>query len=175
MLKPRAILLGKLAITAAAIWYLLAKVDLSTVLDLAIGISPARLGPASAGLFSSGARNQRSHCFVQKMEIDRCDLLENPPSPVGRGTSRLMLPRGQDFESAVAEFDHVFSRIPRQVRTGQDGGRTYVQQSAGRGVLERLAGDASAATPSAREGLINPRLSGNRLMSALPRGKADMG
>ena len=48
MLKPRAILLGKLAITAAAIWYLLAKVDLSTVLDLAIGISPAILAAGVA-------------------------------------------------------------------------------------------------------------------------------
>jgi hypothetical protein len=25
-----------------------------------------------------------------------------------------MLPRGQDFESAVAEFDQIFSRIPPQ-------------------------------------------------------------
>jgi len=31
-----------------------------------------------------------------------------------------MLPCGQDFESAVAEFDHVFSRIPPQVHTSQD-------------------------------------------------------
>ena len=48
MLKPRAILLGKLAVTAAAIWYLFAKVDLSTVLDLAIGISPAILAAGVA-------------------------------------------------------------------------------------------------------------------------------
>jgi glycosyltransferase 2 family protein len=48
MLKPRVILLGKLAITAAAIWYLLAKVDLSTVLELAIGISPAILAAGIA-------------------------------------------------------------------------------------------------------------------------------
>jgi uncharacterized membrane protein YbhN (UPF0104 family) len=47
MLKPRAIVLGKLAITAAAIWYLLGKVDLSTVLNLAVSISPAIL---AAGL-----------------------------------------------------------------------------------------------------------------------------
>jgi hypothetical protein len=33
-----------------------------------------------------------------------------------------MLPCGQDFESAVAEFDDVFSRIPPQVRTSQDEG-----------------------------------------------------
>jgi hypothetical protein len=56
-----------------------------------------------------------------------------------------MLPRGQDFESAVAEFDHVFSRIPRQV-PGQEGGRIYVQSSASRDVLERFAGDAIAAS-----------------------------
>jgi uncharacterized membrane protein YbhN (UPF0104 family) len=41
------IFLGKLAITAAAIWYLLGKVDLSTVLSLAVSISPAIL---AAGL-----------------------------------------------------------------------------------------------------------------------------
>ena len=35
-----------------------------------------------------------------------------------------MLPCGQDFESAVAEFDHVFSRIPP--RTSQDEGRFHL-------------------------------------------------
>jgi uncharacterized membrane protein YbhN (UPF0104 family) len=48
MLRPSAILLGKLAITAAAIWYLLAKVDLSMVQDLAIGIRPAALAAGIA-------------------------------------------------------------------------------------------------------------------------------
>src|SRR6185436_6234692 len=48
MLKPSAILLGKLAITAAAIWYLLRTVDPSTVLELAVGISPAMLAAALA-------------------------------------------------------------------------------------------------------------------------------
>jgi len=37
-----------------------------------------------------------------------------------------MLPCGQDFESAVAEFDHVFSRIPPQVRTSQDEARFHL-------------------------------------------------
>jgi hypothetical protein len=36
-----------------------------------------------------------------------------------------MLPCGQDLESAVAEFDHVFRLIPPQVRTGQDEGRLH--------------------------------------------------
>ena len=43
ILKPSAILLGKLAVAAAAIWYLLAKVRSLAVFDLAIGISPAIL------------------------------------------------------------------------------------------------------------------------------------
>jgi hypothetical protein len=107
-------------------------------------------GPASAGLFSSVARNRRAIALSKTWRLTASICWRTLLSPVSRGTSRLMLPRGQDFESAVAEFDHVFSRIPRQVRTGQDGARIYVQSSAGRGVLERFAGDASAATPSAR-------------------------
>jgi|EndMetStandDraft_3_1072993.scaffolds.fasta_scaffold31397_4 hypothetical protein len=55
-----------------------------------------------------------------------------------------MLPRNQDFERAVAEFDHVFSRIPLHVCASQDDGRMHVPSSGGRAVLEQLARDAGS-------------------------------
>jgi hypothetical protein len=55
-----------------------------------------------------------------------------------------MLPRNQDFERAVAEFDHIFSRIPLHVCASQDDGRMHVPSSGGRAVLEQLARDAGS-------------------------------
>jgi hypothetical protein len=54
-----------------------------------------------------------------------------------------MLPRNQDFERAVAEFDHVFSRIPLHVCATRDG-RMHVPSSGCRAVLEQLARDAGS-------------------------------
>jgi hypothetical protein len=51
-----------------------------------------------------------------------------------------MLPRNQDFERAVAEFDHVFSRIPMHVCASQDDGRKYVPSLGDRAPLARAAG-----------------------------------
>jgi hypothetical protein len=45
-----------------------------------------------------------------------------------------MLSRNQDFERAVAEFDHVFSRIPLRVCASQDDGRMHIPSSGGRAV-----------------------------------------
>ena len=59
-------------------------------------------------------------------------------------TDTLMLPRDQDFERAVAEFDHVFSRIPLHVCAGQDAGQRHVPSSGGRAVHEQLARDAGS-------------------------------
>jgi hypothetical protein len=42
-----------------------------------------------------------------------------------------MLSRNQDFERAVAEFDHVFSRIPLRVCASQDDGRMHIPSSGG--------------------------------------------
>jgi hypothetical protein len=55
-----------------------------------------------------------------------------------------MLPRNQDFERAVAEFDHVFSRIPPHVCASQDDRRRHVPSSGGRTVREPLARDAGS-------------------------------
>ena len=55
-----------------------------------------------------------------------------------------MLPRDQDFERAVAEFDHVFSRIPLHVCAGQEAGQRHVPSSDGRAVREQLARDAGS-------------------------------
>ena len=57
-------------------------------------------------------------------------------------TDTLMLLRNQDFERAVAEFDHVFSRMP--LRVCQDDGRRHVPSSGGRAVRERLAREAGS-------------------------------
>jgi hypothetical protein len=55
-----------------------------------------------------------------------------------------MLPRNQDFERAIAEFDHVFSRIPLRVCASQDDGRRHVPSSGGRAVREHLAREAGS-------------------------------
>jgi hypothetical protein len=55
-----------------------------------------------------------------------------------------MLPRNQDFERAVAEFDHVFSRIPLHGCASQDDGRRHVASSGARPVREDLARDAGS-------------------------------
>jgi hypothetical protein len=52
--------------------------------------------------------------------------------------------RNQDFERAVAEFDHVFSRIPLHVCASPNDGRMHVPSSDGRAVLGQLAGDAGS-------------------------------
>jgi hypothetical protein len=55
-----------------------------------------------------------------------------------------MLARNQDFERAIAEFDHVFSRIPLHVCASPDDGRMQVPSSGGRAVLEQLVRDAGS-------------------------------
>jgi hypothetical protein len=83
------------------------------------------------------------HCLIQKTQVDHGDLLAKP-FETRLATDTLMLPCNQDFERAVAEFDHVFSRIPLHACASPDEGRMHVPSSGGRAVLEHLARDAGS-------------------------------
>jgi hypothetical protein len=91
-------------------------------------------------------RDSLSHVealHIQKTELDQGDLLANL-SKRGWRRTHLMLPRNQDFERAIVEFDHVFSRIPLHVCAGPDDGRRHVPSSGGLAVREHLACDAGS-------------------------------